>query len=127
MEYRYKVLRGRHCQESTINPKTGKKTKNKVYNKGDVVETHVKLDKKFGKAKFELLGTVERAKPVEDVEVDEEWEGGEEVESDGLDDMSVRELRSYAQEEEIDLGRASRKSDIVDVIREELASREVEA
>ena len=84
----------------------------------------------FGSNKFELLGKAERtalkqeAVAVAEPDPDDEWEGGEEVESDGLDDMSVRELKTLAKDEGIDLGNASRKSDIVDVIREELADRE---
>ena len=50
---------------------------------------------------------------------------GEENE-DGLDSMKVPELRKIAEEEEIDLGDAKRKGDIVTAIRDARAAAEEE-
>lgn len=127
MNYRFELLRGIHAQGATVNRKTGKKTKDTVYRKGDVFESNLRLDKLFGEAKFKLLGQADEVKVPEDqVQQDEDdFEGGEEEiveEDDGLELMSVAELRAYAKDQGIDLGRANRKSDIIDVIREETAA-----
>lgn len=50
--------------------------------------------------------------PPVDVDVDVE-----EVEMD-LDDMSIRELREYAEENDIDLGKAKKKADILAIVSE---------
>lgn len=44
----------------------------------------------------------------------------EDDEGDGLDEMSLKDLRSYAADNEIDLGKAKRKSTIVQLIRDGL-------
>lgn len=133
MSYKFKVLRGEHAQGSKVNPTTKKKTPSKIYTKGQVFSSDKRLDEMFGPDKFQLLND---AAPVvvEDAPDDDEEEDGPEMpevemdepeaQSDGLDDMSVAELRTYAEESGIDLGAARRKTDIIDVIREELATRE---
>ena len=45
-----------------------------------------------------------------------EWNNAHGESDDGLDSMTVAELRSYAADNEIDLGDATRKADILEVI-----------
>ena len=47
--------------------------------------------------------------------------------SDGLDDMTVADLRKHAEEEEIDLGSATRKEDILKEIRKALVGSAAES
>jgi len=46
---------------------------------------------------------------------------------DGLDGMTISELRKFAEEEEIDLGSAVRKDEILKEIRKQMVQSSVEA
>lgn len=117
--YKFKLLRGSHGLGgySTLKEGRNRRTHGTVYHKGDTFETEVDLLKKFGpssKAKFELLSTREP-----ESESCEEPEP-EAVENDGLEDMSLKELRAYAREEGLDLEGARSKKDAVRALREGL-------
>lgn len=45
------------------------------------------------------------------------------VEDDGLDELTVAELRQYAEENELDLSGKSRKDEIVQAIRDQLGEQ----
>lgn len=84
---------------------------NHPYNEGDtypregVEATEVRI--------AELLGSANQQSAPLIMEVAEEAEGG----TKGIDDMTVKELIAYAQERGIELGEASKKADILDVLK----------
>ncbi len=98
---RWKVLQGVHQDKNTklIQPSTDKlgverKPNDGVFYRGDVIETNADLSQVGGcrgNPKFER---------VEDSE-------------DALDSMTIQQLREFAAEEEIDLGDASKKDEIL--------------
>lgn len=88
---KYKLLRGRHYQGAGRKPK--------MYLPGDIIETSVDLHEVFNdyrKEKFQLIST----------------DGG-----DGLEELTVAELRKYADDGEIDLQKCVVKRDIIAAIR----------
>jgi len=106
-----------------------------TFRKGDVFESDYNLDKMFnsvGAIKFEALDGVQFKSALEDMSDEElaaevvrrqEAKAGnqptstEYQEEDSLDSMTVRELKNFAEQEEIDLGNASTKENIIRVIR----------
>lgn len=92
---KFRLKRGKHRQGGI------------TYERGAIVESHIDLVKRMGGEKFEKLdGSIVLDKP-EVVEVD-----------DGLEAMTVPELRKWAAEEEIDLTGLNRKEEILTKIRD---------
>lgn len=93
-KYRFKLLQGRHTEGG----------KAEVVTKGQTFESDIELDRRFGSDKFQRLesGTVMEDEPPLD---------------DGLDNMSLEELRALAQEEGIDLTGLRTKAQVKDALR----------
>jgi len=79
----------------------------KVYQKGDVVRSEQELDKQFGPRKFQRLDGVAPEATTAVVEDD----------FSDLENMSLAELRKFAEDEEIDLEGATRKEATLAIIR----------
>lgn len=79
----------------------------RVYKRGDVVVSDQELDKRFGYNRFQRLDDqAALAPPPANESVD-----------DVFSDMTVAELKKFAEEEEIDLDGATKKDVILAVIR----------
>ncbi len=90
---RYKLLRGSYHYGSR------KQGNSKIYRPGDIIETNVDLNKVFNDPngiKFRLISS-----------------GG----GDGLEELTVAELRKHAEDEEIDLQKCTAKMDVIAAIR----------
>lgn len=94
---RYKLLIGRHVVK-------GHKAFVATEPGNNVVESDVDLVKKFGADKFQRL---------EDVPQNLLPNG----ENDGLDEMTVAKLRQFASDQQIDLGNATKKDEIISILR----------
>jgi hypothetical protein len=93
----FKLLGGKHDQGD-----------GKIYSRGDIVQSEKELDVQFGSQKFMRLGNlVEVPTPTPDSQPAQ----------DDLEDMTISELRRFAEDAEIDLGRAARRETILSVIR----------
>lgn len=92
---KYQVLAGQHREGG------------KTYNKGDVVDSKTNL------LRLNADGLDPKFRRVEE-------DGNVAVANDGLDEMTVDDLKAFAAEEEIDLGKATRKEDIVSAIRKHI-------
>ena len=99
--YQFELLAGGHVGEDGTR-----------YGRGDRVSSKLELDKRFGSDKFRRIvenGESVAPPPVQSDVVDEKL---------NLDAMTVQQLRDFAEQEEIDLEGATKKADIVAVIRE---------
>jgi hypothetical protein len=92
---KYRVLAGKHIQGKTW------------YGPGDVVESRADLIEKFGASKFAL---VEGGGGNAVATVDRQDQRKE------LESLSVKELREFAESEEIDVTTCSRKDEYVNAI-----------
>ena len=123
---KYKLLRGLH-QEGKYpegHPDAGKPI---TYHPGDIIETHRNLFRlnSPGAIKFQRIEAdakiVLPKGPAEQLEQKAEEQEAAMAEvpevSDGLEELDVKALKSYAKEEEIDLGGAMKKDDILATIR----------
>jgi len=105
---KFKVLRGQHSEGG------------ETYRAGDVVDSASDLNRHNspGAKKFEQLeggvADVPSASPPATPAVEDEDSGEE---SDDLDDMTVVQLKTFAEEEEIDLAGVSRKDEILSTVR----------
>lgn len=77
---------------------------------GDTIETKIDLNEKFDPAK-EMFERQPDFVPITNVN------------EDGLDNLTVEGLKKMAEEEEIDLGEATLKADILQTIRESLITQ----
>ena len=125
---KYLVLEGKH-QGTDPFEKNGKATVT-IHRKGDVIESDVDLCKMWnrpGCRKFRKLSESTPAKltpqsmyvPPEDP-FDEESEFTEEDHQETQDsfaNLTIPELRSIAENNEIDLGKATRKEEIISALR----------
>jgi len=118
----YRVLAGKHH--------VGSGADRKVFKAGDIVVTNNDLLQfnQPGAAKFELVDSVGRPKSQKPIEkrVQPKAVTPDIPLGDGLEDMTVNELRAMAEEEEIDLGSASRKDEIIKAIRNSMVSTAAE-
>lgn len=118
----YRVLAGKHHVGTGVN--------RKVFKAGDIVTTDSDLMQfnQPGAAKFEVVDSVGRPKTNKPVEkrIQSKATVPDIPLGDGLGDMTVNELRAMAEEEEIDLGSASRKDEIVKAIRNSMVSTAAE-
>lgn len=80
---------------------------------GDTVETDIDLNEAFDPAK-EMFEPVLDFVPISNVKE----EVKEEIKEDGLETLTIESLRKMAEEEEIDLGEATLKLDIIKTIRD---------
>jgi hypothetical protein len=113
---KFKVLNGKHSQDG------------KVYEAGSVIPSKRDLTKVF-KNKFEKVASStpsSKGREVLQQTSDEEETPQEPDEEAGgdwnaeLDSMTIPELRKFALEEDIDLGTATKKEEIVNTIRSAL-------
>ncbi len=107
-KYRFQLLDGRHAEGSTTDD-LGRKVQ-KIYRKGDIVDTDKNLAKQFnspGCIKFRKLADGEQVV---------ETEAGSTL-ADEYSKMTVADLKALASEEGIDLGNATKKDDIANIIR----------
>lgn len=96
---KYKVLRGRHAEYG------------RVYDIGDIVDSRSDLDvlNSLNSQKFEYIGPGTYSKTSST-----ESEAGQ----DSLDSMTVAQLKELAEGEEIDLDGATRRDEILTIIKE---------
>lgn len=110
---RFRVLVGKHSEGGKI---YGKGTPN-----GDIVDSKSDLEKLNTAAgkKFERIGK-KRPTPASQVAAKGEEESYEDEgeSNDGLEDMTVEELKEVAETEEVEYASGSRKADIIAAIRE---------
>ena len=103
---KFKLLRGAHC--------SGRGATRRVYEKGDIIETDIELDKEFGE-KFERLQGDVRVVPApavsEEVVVEDPY---------NLATMTKAELLKFAKSEGIDIPKAANKEDIIELIQQAL-------
>jgi hypothetical protein len=100
MKYRFKLLGGSHDQGD-----------GRVYSQGDEFESAVELDVLHGANKFQRLsGSFGQATLIESESVLP-------TERSGLDGMTLTELKVVADQEEIDLGDAKTKRDVLRVVK----------
>lgn len=106
----FRVLRGSHSQrepDGTI----------KTYQRGDYVISDTDLAERLGVAKFRKVSDDDMEEKV----AKKNDPGRPIVEpkprNDGLDDMTVAQLKELADQEDYDLGNAKTKAEIVEAIR----------
>lgn len=102
--YRFELLGGTHTQGDGV-----------IYKRGDTVASELELDVLHGSNKFRRLSEDTRPSSPPPATVPEEADAAD---LSFLDGMSLKELREYAEQEEIDLGDAKRKQDVLKVITE---------
>ena len=121
----FRVVRGLHVEGRWIDPEDGRE-KPKVYRRGDIVNSSTDLVQRHNttnSVKFERV-SVDEAAAVADAArqgfengntalLDDDISAG-----DGLDGMSLSELKAVAAEEGIDLGTATSKKAITQIVRE---------
>jgi len=100
--YRYQLMVGLHEDENGLHSAKDPKT--------NIITTHLELDKKFGREKFRRLHTDEVAAPVASSTSDNNGD------REALEGMTIKELQKYASGEEINLGDAKTKDEIIDTI-----------
>lgn len=108
----YRLLRGTHVdKDGTHEPGT----------KTAIVESKVDLVKTQGSARWAYVGrgpqNDEDEEEVRNLGAEFMNGGVEEAEDDALEGMTVKELRQYANDQEIDLHGATTKAEIVNTIR----------
>ncbi len=114
---RFKLTRGKYVNGKTADGKPI------VMKPGDIVESDVHLDKRFGRKKFERLDDSFSAASIaaETAQAAREGFHGKDaataVVEDTLSAMTVSELRQLAEEEELDLGRSKTKDELLAAIR----------
>lgn len=122
-KYKFKLLRGVHVDE------TGRHEPGK----NPIIESETDLVKRFGGDRYQMLEgppvPLPRTKAEAKVEAQSaveksylETAGGPPPEEDGLEGMSVRELKALAEQREIDLTTCTGKAEILNTIREALAA-----
>ena len=94
---RFKLLVGQHIQNEPDGTE-------KKYSAGEVIESNVDLEKRFGDKFRRVYGTPED-------ERDEPTTG------DDLERMTVKELQALAAEEEVDLRGMTKKEDLIKALR----------
>jgi hypothetical protein len=141
---RYRLLRGSHIEahfrlSNPKDPASAVIDESKVYQRGDIIETEDDLLKYNGgpmdPKKFELVldeltdlksmlsarekleQRIKVAQAAEEGFRTSQTDAAKYPANDTLESMSVAELRKYAEEEEIDLGAATKKDQILNIIR----------
>ena len=97
-----------------------------IYRRGDIVETDfdlLSLNQGARSMKFEMVDSVGR--PL--MNPSQKSPPKKVPPSDGLDDLTVDELKSMASEEGIDIGSETRKREIIKLIRATMVQEAVEA
>lgn len=103
----YRLRGGMHCEETDAN---GTQV---TYSKGQkFISKHDDLVERFGRDKFEDLGPADADTVVATSQEEEPADNGID-----FDQMTVAELRNYAEDNEIDLEGATRKDDIILAIK----------
>lgn len=104
----FKILAGQHVADG------------KVYHKGEVVESTVDLEKTQGANKYKRVSGTPATEPETPAEPSTETPVTEPSgmdSADTLDAMTVADLKELAADEEIDLGGAHLKADIIAAIQ----------
>ena len=117
LKYRFKLLMGGHehgrTDDGTPNGNLVKAPAGKAvrYKRGDIIETDIDLAKRLGESKFQRLRPDELGEePQED-----------EVVQDTFSSMSVKEIRKFADDEELDLGDAKSRPEVLAAVRKAVA------
>lgn len=110
----YEVLAGRHAE--------GRGRTRKIYKKGDLFTTHVDMEARFNRPGFppkyrRVEGVLPSQKLGSLPNVPQNIPPAQTHGMDTLEGMTVEELRKYAAEEEIDLGPAKTKAQILEAIK----------
>lgn len=110
----YRLMAGSHIQKEQVgkNAEGNPIYESKTYREGQKVRSSKNLVELFGAPKFQLLSEYEAAAPEEESPKKVEGE-----EDDGLERMTVAQLKDYAAQHEIDLEDATHKADIIAAIR----------
>lgn len=95
---------------------------NKHYTAGDIIETQTNLAARFNEPncppKFRRLTEKEFAAEQENQAFRKQQEADKNKKpGDGLDSLSLEDLRKLAEEEEIDLGKSKTKEEVLKAIR----------
>ncbi len=118
--YRFKLLKGNHTIE-VRGTEPGVVT-TQSYRQGEIFESDVELDRKFGSEKFKRLKNKLAANdPDEDEDEDEESLEALAPQDDGLDKMSDQELATFAKEAGVEI-KGKKRETIVKLIRESLVN-----
>lgn len=112
MTYTFDLLGGTHIekQDGVV----------KRFSRGDRFTSNTELDKLLGSEKFRRISE-SASPPPSSHDPEEEGEDEDGVEDVSLESMSLTELREYAAQENIDIGGAKRKSDIIQIISDSIA------
>lgn len=108
-KFKFRLLRGTHQEGRGKDAVTYQATRSKK----PIIHTDLNLAKMFGADKFAKVKGA--SDPDEDEEEDEEEDEDDEVSK--FEGMSVAKLKKYATANEIDLGDATKKADIIYAIQ----------
>ena len=111
MKYHFQVLAGRHQDEST----------GKFVGQGcesNYTTSDQELDVKFGRDKFMRLAGPPASVAREQAQAAAGSPGAVTVEDDLFGDMTIEQLKQYAKSENIALGSATKKEDILAIVRQ---------
>lgn len=120
MPIRFKLLKGNHRVAGKPDPVSGQRGEGRTYRQGDIVESDVELDKKFGSEKFKRLKNKQSASDP-DEEDDNDVEVGPDPQDDGLDAMTDQELAAFAKEAGVEI-KGKKRETIVKLVRESMVS-----
>lgn len=117
---RFQLMRGIHSEgEKTYFPRGSHLDKDGVL-QIEGVEGQDIIDSASDLSKLNALG-IERFRLLPDLPASEtEIQVGTKVQDDGLDDLTIKELRDHANKSDIDLGTATKHAEIVQMIRGEM-------
>ena len=115
----YRLMMGQHSESvRDENGELVQPRRNKIYKPGDIIRTTTDLLRMNGPGpqgvKFVLVGSTEEQMSPEFHAMNAAQAQGF---NDGMDDMSLDELRKLAREEDIDLSGLSKKEEIARAIR----------
>ena len=88
-KYTYRLLRGMHVDE-----------KGGIHKVGALIKTDMQLDRLLGRDKFQRVAMSPK-----------------EAAADPFDEMTLPQLRAYAEDEEIELGGARTRADVLAILR----------
>lgn len=109
---KFRLLRGTHVQRvPSDNPSSD--APSKTYEKNDIFESHIDLCERFNGPRH-LDPKFERLLDDTDMSQEQEVQSGM---NDGLDGMTVVDLRKLAEDEEIEVHPTAKKSELIEAIR----------
>lgn len=123
MSFRFKLLKGNHRVSGPSDPVSGQRGEGRTYRQGEIFETDVELDKKFGTEKFKRLKNKLAANDPEEEEDDDD-DGESDIgvpQDDGLDTMTDQELATFAKEAGVEI-KGKKRETIIKLVRESLVN-----